>query len=112
MDIFNIIEDIEKNNINEFFLLASCEIGNIEILEWILNSDYKISIDLENNLPFQIACQNNNVDIAKYIYKKTNNAIINDNYIIYNIFTKKQTMQLLMIIIILYKMHLVKSIMN
>ena len=32
MEIFEIIEDIEKNNINEIFLLASCEIGNIEIL--------------------------------------------------------------------------------
>ena len=42
----------------------------------------------ENNLLFQIACQNNNVDIAKYIYKKTNNEIINDNYIIYNAFNK------------------------
>ena len=89
MDIFNIIEDIEKNNINEFFLLASCEIGNIEILEWILNSDYKISIDLENNLPFQIACENNNIEVAKYIYKKTNNATINDNYIIQNAFSKE-----------------------
>ena len=86
MDIFNIIEDIETDNINKFFLLASCEIGNIEIIEWILNSDYHIDINLENNLLFQIACQNNNVDIAKYIYKKTNNAIINDNYIIYNAF--------------------------
>lgn len=86
MEIFNIIEDIETDNINKFFLLASCEIGNIEIIEWILNSDYHIDINLENNLLFQIACQNNNIDIAKYIYKKTNNAIINDNNIIYNAF--------------------------
>ena len=48
MDIFNIIEDIETDNINKFFLLASCEIGNIEIIEWILNSDYHIDINLEN----------------------------------------------------------------
>lgn len=86
MEIFNIIEDIETDNINNFFLLVSCEIGNIEMMEWILNSDYQININLENNLPFQIACQNNNIDIAKYIYKKTNNAIINDNNIIYNAF--------------------------
>lgn len=86
MEIFNIIEDIETDNINNFFLLVSCEIGNIEMMEWILNSDYHIDINFENNLPFQIACQNNNIDIAKYIYKKTNNAIINDNYIIHNAF--------------------------
>ena len=89
MDIFEIIEDIETDNINEIFLLVSCEIGNIEIIEWILNIDYRISIDLENNLPFQIACQNNNIEIAKYIYKKTNNAIINDNYLIHNAFNNK-----------------------
>ena len=73
MEIFEIIEDIEVDNINEIILLASCEIGNIEIIEWILNSDYKITIDLENNLPFQIACQNNNIEIAKYIYQAYKN---------------------------------------
>lgn len=86
MDIFYIIENIETDDINKFFLLVSCEIGNIEVMEWILNYDYNLNINLENNLPFQIACQNNNIEIAKYIYKKTNNAIINDNNIIYNAF--------------------------
>ena len=79
---------IEYDDINKVFLLVSCEIGNIEIMEWILSYDYNITINLENNLPFQIACQNNNIEIAKYIYKKTNNATINDNYTIHNAFLK------------------------
>lgn len=89
MDIFYIIENIETDDINKFFLLVSCEIGNIEVMEWILNYDYNLNINLENNLPFQIACQNNNIEIAKYIYNKTNNATINDNNIIENAFYKE-----------------------
>ncbi len=89
MDMFYLYENIECDNINKFYVLFACEIGNKDIIEWILAYDYKIKIDLDNNLPFQIACENNKIEIAKYIYSKTKNATINNKYIIYHAFNNE-----------------------
>lgn len=91
MDIYNSIECIKSNEIsvNNFFLLLACELGHIELIEWLLFYDYHINLAFEDNLPFHVACENNHLELAKFIYNKTNNSNININDIIYDAFNNK-----------------------
>ena len=72
--------------INEYLFLSSCELGNLDLINWLMHFDYNLNINFDDNLPFQVSCINNNLDIAKLIAKKNNFDIqINDNNFIYEI---------------------------
>ena len=91
MDIYHSIEYIKSNemSVNNFFLLLACELGHIEIIEWLLYCDYNINLTFENNLPFHVKFENNNLEIEHFIYNITKNSNINENYIIYDAFNNQ-----------------------
>lgn len=70
---------------NEYVFYLSCKNGNLELVKWILNFDYKIQISQNNELAFSIACEHNNIDIAKFLYEKNKNMdlYLNNKHIIY-----------------------------
>lgn len=86
MDLYYNLNQIQNNeDTNKFFLLLACEIGSIELIEWLIHFDYTIDIKLEDNLPFQIACENNNLEVAKYLYKINPNMSFQDKNFLFNI---------------------------
>ena len=86
MDLYYNLHELKNNeDINNFFLLLACELGNIELIEWLIHYDYKIDIKKENNLPFQIACENNHLELAKYLFNKNPNMSFQDKNFLFNI---------------------------
>lgn len=89
MDVYSIIENHSnyEMDINQYVLLICCESGNVELLDWILN-DMSMDINISDNLPFLLACENNQLEIAKYLYKKNPNMSFRNTYFIYHIFNR------------------------
>lgn len=73
----SVLENIERNmkNVysrvsnNEITLVLACKNGVLEILQWILFSDTTIKKELIIEYAFPIACENNNIEIAQFLYK-------------------------------------------
>lgn len=70
-------EEIETNmrriypkiTVNEVLLLSCCKTNNINIFNWIAFNDLNLPYSFFNDLAFQIACENNNIEMAELLYK-------------------------------------------
>jgi hypothetical protein len=77
MESLHELDSIEKNmkqlypsvSINEIVLVLACKNGCLEMLQWILFSDTTIKKELIIEYAFPIACENNNIEIAQFLYK-------------------------------------------
>ena len=89
MDVYSIIENHTRDeiNINDYVFLIGCEVGNIELIEWMLN-DIDIDVNIANNLPFLLACENNQLEVAKYLYKRNPNMSFRNTHFITHIFNQ------------------------
>ena len=67
----------ERQNltVNEFFLLLACEYGHKEWVQWLCSFDGNINLSMRNFLPFQIAMEENNMEIILYLLKQNSQLI-------------------------------------
>ena len=66
--LFEYMND-EHTSLNEYFFLVACEVGYIDWLQWARYIDNNLAYNMKDNMPFKIACENNNMEMAKYIAK-------------------------------------------
>jgi len=64
--------NICKFSANEYLFLRCCQNGNLELMDWLLYLDTNILIDFKKyvELSFSVACEWNQVEVAKYILQK------------------------------------------
>lgn len=70
---------------NELFFYIACEEGHKEWLQWACHFDHNLSLKMKENLPLQLACESNNLDVVKYIVESTNIFSFNDVDFLYNV---------------------------
>jgi len=68
-------QERENLTVNEFFLLLACEYGHKEWIQWLCNFDGNINLSMRNFLPFQIAIEENNMEIILYLLKQNSQLI-------------------------------------
>lgn len=73
-------------SVNEYFFFIACEIGHKEWLEWARSFDSSLTIEMKENMPFQLACESGNVEILEYIYNNNNQMIFYDVDFLYSAF--------------------------
>ena len=94
MNIYEEINEIPDDppneiHINQYIFLLGCEAGNIDLIEWVLFCD-SIDETLEDNLPFILACENNHLDVAKYLHARNPQMEFSDLLFIKNMFVYQQ----------------------
>ena len=66
---YNEIDELSIS-VNEYFFLLACKNGYKEWLDWAQSFDPSLTINMKDNLPFQLACENGNLEIVKYFGNK------------------------------------------
>tara|TARA_B110000483_G_scaffold243270_1_gene332218 strand:+ start:2615 stop:3391 length:777 start_codon:yes stop_codon:yes gene_type:complete len=73
----------ENVSINEYFFLVACETGYKDWLQWAYYIDGDLKYNIRNNLPLLLACERDDLEIARYIVDMSPNIEFNDIEFVY-----------------------------